>query len=535
MEGEPLEAGSVIAGRYAVESLIAKGGFGQVFLARHVHLQNKVAIKVIHPEAANTSSMRDRFLREARVVAELRHPHIVQIHDLGELDDGSLYLAMEYLEGRELSERMKEGSLSAADSTSVIKQVGSALLHAHNRGIVHRDMKPSNIMLEERSDGSIFAKVIDFGILKHYGDEDHIDDGVTQGLTGTTTLLGTPHYMSPEQIKQKPIDPRTDQYALGIIAYELLGGHKPFNGTTTIDIIVAHIEHPVPDLATLTDGSSAPPDVTRVLERALAKRPDDRYPDIAEFATQLGRAIRPDEAPAPTPPGKAFAPEDATIMADNPLTKPARPSRVPPPNHGHPQEGRRWGWAAAVAVLALGAGAWMFSPSGDSPRTPAVESREASPGKETPRSIAAVIAPAVPIRIQRPIEDAIRVGPRRLERPSIQHQAVVAPKPKSAKASPIARKNRRTDTPSESKSALKGPPGRLSVIARPTGTIFVDGKSHGDVGVRGLRLSPGKHTVRVKGPDGSSRRVQVQIAPGTEYRLLVDLSTNTHKLKEVKR
>ena len=528
---ETLVSGSVIAGRYAVDSLIAEGGFGQVFLARHIHLQNRVAIKVIRPEHAETRGIRERFLREARVVAELRHPHIVQIHDLGELDDGSLYLAMEYLTGRELSDRLKEGPLDPAHAGRVLQQVAGALEHAHGKGIVHRDMKPSNIMIDERPDGSVFAKVIDFGILKHYEHDTHIEDGVTQGLTGTTTLLGTPHYMSPEQIKQKPLDPRADQYSLGIIAYEMLGGRKPFNGTTTIDIIVAHVEHPVPDLARLVDGSLAPPGVTTVLEKALAKKPSARHESIVQFANALADALGNGSAPAVAAPVLS---EEATMMAENPLPSTLRRRPLSTPSAPQPPKGRGLRWLLAAGVLAIGMAVFLGIP--DPAPSPPGETAMA-PKSEAPEltRVAAVITPAVPLRLHRPIEDAHRAGPRKPEghataaqaRPNRSAASTHAPKARSPSAS------RKTPRARSTRATPSGPPGRLSVIARPTGTISVDGKSHGDVGVRRLKLSAGKHVVRVKGPDGSSRRVQVSIEPGMEYRLLVDLSSNTHKLKKL--
>ncbi len=531
MSGETLESGSVIAGRYAVDSLIAEGGFGQVFLARHIHLQNRVAIKVIRPEHAETRGIRERFLREARVVAELRHPHIVQIHDLGELDDGSLYLAMEYLTGRELSDRLKEGPLEPALAARVLQQVAGALEHAHGKGIVHRDMKPSNIMIDERPDGSVFAKVIDFGILKHYDHDTHIEDGVTQGLTGTTTLLGTPHYMSPEQIKQKPLDPRADQYSLGIIAYEMLGGRKPFNGTTTIDIIVAHVEHPVPDLARLVDGTLAPPGVTTVLEKALAKKPASRHASIVQFANALAEAL---DDGFEVPCSIATPSENPTMMADNPLpsTRRSRPgpaARAPQ----HPRgRGRRW--LLAAGVLAIGVAAFLGIPDPVAPSPDGATMVSKRKGAELSR-VAAVITPAVPLRLHRPIEDAHRVGPRKPEphgivrTPSTNRDPATTTGPKARSLSRKARAPRVRSTP----ATPSGLPGRLSVIARPTGTISVDGKSHGDVGVRRLKLSAGKHVVRVKGPDGSTQRVHVSIESGMEYRLLVDLSSNTHKLKKL--
>jgi serine/threonine-protein kinase len=269
-------------GRYRLQKEIGRGSMGRVFLAYDPELDRPVALKVIQAVAglpeAERSAARERFLREARLAARLSHPGIVTVYDVGD-SGGVPYLAMEYLEGRTLDGHTGPGALLPADSVAeIVAQAAEALHFAHDRGTVHRDIKPSNLMLLR--DGTV--KILDFGLAR----------GVEAALTHEGHLLGSPAYMSPEQIRGDPVDGRSDLFSLGVVLYELLCGKKPFPGATVSSILYRIVHEPPQEPE--TSSGRLPAAMGAVLARALAKNPADRYPTGREFAAAVRNASRPD-------------------------------------------------------------------------------------------------------------------------------------------------------------------------------------------------------------------------------------------------
>jgi serine/threonine protein kinase len=262
-------------GDYDLYGELGRGGMAAVYLALDLSLNRKVAIKTMLPDLVSRTGMVDRFKREAQTAAALSHPHIIQIFGVKQTKS-LVYFVMKYIEGRSLESVIIERGKLDVDLTRVIlSQVGGALAFAHRKGVVHRDMKPANIMLEE--DG--WAIVTDFGIAK-------VQEA--QNLTATGTAIGTPHYMSPEQFHNKAVTGASDQYSLGVLAYEMLAGKKPFDGGTYAEIITQHLFEAPPDLRTVNP--DVPEHVNDVIRKMMAKDPAERFPDldtaIHAFGTQ---------------------------------------------------------------------------------------------------------------------------------------------------------------------------------------------------------------------------------------------------------
>ena len=272
--------GTLLAGKYRVEGVLGTGGMGVVVAAHHEQLDHKVAIKLLLPEAAAHPEIVERFAREARAAAKIRGDHVARVIDVGALDDGSPYMVMEYLEGRDLAQELREARpLATADVAHWILQACEAIAQAHAARIVHRDLKPSNLFLARQPNKSVIVKVLDFGISKNI-------DPDAPALTRTTSLVGTAFYMSSEQLTAaKTVDAREDISALGVIMYELLAGTPPFNGETIAEVIalILHNE-PRPLVAWRPD---LPPGFAEVVAKCMRSKPGDRYQDLAELAAAL--------------------------------------------------------------------------------------------------------------------------------------------------------------------------------------------------------------------------------------------------------
>ena len=265
-----------LAGQFEVIRELGRGGMGVVVLARDLRLDRMVAIKVL-PATVADDEWRERFLREARTAAQLSHPNIVPIYRADETD-GLAFFIMGFVDGESLAERVQaRGALPVPDVVPWLREVAWALAYAHARGVVHRDVKPENIMVE-RSSGRAF--VTDFGIAR---------DTKADSLTATGSVLGTVHYMSPEQASGDPLDGRSDLYALGLVGFYLLSGRQPFEGLAAHAVLVAHATRPVPPLSSVAP--QVPRAVAAVIDRCVAKRPDDRYATGEELAEALGKAL----------------------------------------------------------------------------------------------------------------------------------------------------------------------------------------------------------------------------------------------------
>ncbi|MCA9640684.1 MAG: serine/threonine protein kinase [Myxococcales bacterium] len=275
--------GDVVAEKYRLGEVLGRGAMGCVMAAEHLLMQRKVAIKFVLGFSSSPNAT-DRFVREARVTQSLQDEHVVRVYDLGVLDNGTPYLVMEYLEGQDLAQLLRNNQRFPTE-TAVDYILGAceALAEAHAAGIVHRDIKPSNLILTQRKNGTPLIKVVDFGISKVLDDEEEVE----KSLTGSVAMLGSPLYMSPEQIRSaKAIDARADVWALGVTLYACLSGEAPFDGEGVHGVcasIVADPPRPFPEDLDLPEG------LEEALSRCLAKRPEERTPSVAALAAELGR------------------------------------------------------------------------------------------------------------------------------------------------------------------------------------------------------------------------------------------------------
>ncbi len=289
-----LERGTRL-GPYQVESPLGAGGMGEVYKATDTRLERTVAIKVLPPELTRDEHAKQRFVQEAKAASALDHPSICTIYDIGETDDGQIYLAMAFCDGENLRQRIDQGRIRIDEALDIAIQMADGLADAHAHGIVHRDVKPANVMFTHGRT----AKLVDFGLAKLAGQT---------GLTRSRTAMGTAYYMSPEQTRGEEVDHRTDLWALGVVLYEMVAGQPPFRGDSLLAIATSVQQNTPAALSSLRTG--VPLTLERVTERALAKRPDERYQSASDFANDL-RQLR-------------FELEHSTTDAGLPVAPPAR-------------------------------------------------------------------------------------------------------------------------------------------------------------------------------------------------------------------
>jgi eukaryotic-like serine/threonine-protein kinase len=286
-----LTTGATIDGRYEILGLLASGGMGEVYRARRVLLGDIVVIKVIRSRGDDAGEWRQHFLRESRLCAQLRHPHIVTILDFAIAADGQPYLVMEYLNGPSLRDELAErGPMSVAQVRAIVEPVCAALQMAHDRQIVHRDLKPANIVSHRFESGDVVYKVIDFGLANIRTAARA--DGEEEPFTGTVA------YASPEQLQSLDLDARTDIYSLGAVLFEMLTGHTPFEAATALGVMTKHLCDPPP--APSARAAHVPGWIDAAVARALAKAPEDRWPSMTAFARSLAPPDDPDTAGAAT-------------------------------------------------------------------------------------------------------------------------------------------------------------------------------------------------------------------------------------------
>jgi streptogramin lyase len=270
---------------YRIESVLGRGGMGVVYLAEHLGMGRKVALKVLAADLAEDERFRERFVRESRLAASLEHPNIVPIHEAGEVD-GVLYIAMRYVEGTDLRVLLREhGALEPQRAAAIVSQVASALDAAHERGLVHRDVKPANVLIAKAAGSSLGEHVYlsDFGLTKRTSSD--------SGITATGQFVGTLEYAAPEQFEGKSLDARTDVYSLGCLLYECLTGQPPFKRDSDAALMYAHLMEQAPTASSVRP--ELPKAIDPVISRAMAKQPADRYESAGAFAADIRRALAP--------------------------------------------------------------------------------------------------------------------------------------------------------------------------------------------------------------------------------------------------
>jgi len=281
--------GQVIADRYHVVKKLGEGGMGQVYLAEHVKMGRRSAIKVMNPSMVHDPDAVARFNREAANASRITHPNVCAVYDFGETPDGTIYLAMEFIEGEPLTDILeRDGALQTARAVQIFQQVADALQAAHDLGIVHRDLKPDNIMISRGKGvrGGDVVKVVDFGIAKAVGGDD-----AGQKVTKTGLVVGTPEFMSPEQLSGDRVDGRSDLYALGLVFFRMLTGKLPFEASTSQETMIKRLTDEPTKLAAARPDLPFPDGLQEVLDAALTRSPVDRYQTVAKFAESVATVI----------------------------------------------------------------------------------------------------------------------------------------------------------------------------------------------------------------------------------------------------
>jgi serine/threonine-protein kinase len=385
-------------GRYVFGDLIATGGMGEVYRATDTALDRPVAIKLLKPEYADDPVNRARFDSEARHAAALHHPHVAAVYDVGEMPTASglmrPYLVMELVDGQPLSNLLRDGrALDPEAVRDLLGQAGDALAAAHRAGIVHRDVKPANLLVTPDRE----VKVTDFGIARAAS---------SSAITGTGQVMGTPQYLSPEQARGEQATPASDVYSLGVVAFECLVGHRPFQKDTAVATALAHLHDPVPPLP-----DTVPADLAAVVTRALAKDPRERYPDAAAFTAAL-RGIAGDRTDTPAS-GVPIVPGGTQVLAAgsgaalagagaNPAAGATDVTTVTPLPDEDDRD-RNWLNVALLVFLLLALAAvaivaWLVlrgsgspSPSNDAPTTPTTSAAPTTSEPASPTATASEI------------------------------------------------------------------------------------------------------------------------------------------------
>ena len=417
---------TTLEGRYEIIKLLGRGGMAVVFLAKDLTLERQVAIKVLPPEMSHDPKLIPRFQQEAKTAARLDHPNIIPIYRV-ESEAGLVYFVMKYVTGHSLDQLVDQGPVPFETARRILREAALALGHAHKRGIVHRDVKPANIMLE--ADGRVM--LTDFGISKA------LDGG--SALTGTGAVIGTPHYMAPEQAKGQEVDGRADQYSLGVVGHHILTGKQPFEGSSH-SILYKHVFEQPPRI--FEARPDAPADLCAALDRALSKEPEKRFASMEEFAAAVS--------------GERTGPRTVVSAPVKPIGKIARPRS---------QDGKRrkviWGSVVALSLCAvIGGAAWATLRPIEAPVAP--------PSVPEP----AVVSVTPPVMPNQPQPST----------PTPIGSAREPDRPPAAKPKPVVKKE----------YAL------LTVASEPWGTLYLGNKEIGPTPIADYPLPLGTHRIRIE-------------------------------------
>jgi len=449
----------LVEGKYEVKRMVGKGGMGAVFLAHDLTLEREVAIKVLPPDISMDAQVLKRFQQEAKTAAKLDHTNIIPIYRV-ESEGGLNYFVMKYIAGTSLEDVLEQKQPLTIDYIQrVLWEAACALGHAHQRGVVHRDVKPANIMFDH--DGRVM--LTDFGISKALQ--------AASAFTGTGMIIGTPHYMAPEQAKGTTVDGRADQYSLAVVGYRMITGELPYTGDSVHTILYKHIFEEVPRVS--VKRADTPEFLVAAMSRALSKESDQRFATMEEFAT----AVWPEQpVAAPRAGQRAGAqrrppPRTGAVTADTPTevtTAPTTPIPRVGMKIGQATKTSGVGIYVGIAVVAVAGVGGYFALA---PRPSALP-----PAPVTPVETTHVAAPLPP--------------PTRRDRP---RQNVVAPPPVAAQ-------------------------GFITVDSDPAGTVFIDGRDVGSTPVVEFGVSVGRHTIRVERAGYKTQSQTVDVSPNNPVR-----------------
>lgn len=426
----PVAPGDVIDGKYRVERVLGEGGMGVVVAALHMHLRDRVAIKFLQVEKDPDGSSRRRFAREARASARLKNEHVVRVLDFGVFEGETPAIVMEYLEGEDLSQVLaRQGPLPVDRAVDYVLQACEAIAEAHSRGIVHRDLKPSNLFLAQTGDGTSQIKVLDFGISKLLRQDD--ESQAMQPITKTNAVVGSPLYMTPEQLSGTSVDARTDVWGMGVILYELLAGTPPFEARSPALLFTSILTKDPRRIREVRP--EIPEAVEDVLQRCLEKEPAARFESILEFAHALSASVESTRNSlinlerisryllSESPSEESTAHVEAELRETGDclsLTAWKRTSLAT-----HPKQPRRW-WIGVIAALAMGlAGTVAYSLSRSSP----------APGDESVTGSDSSVAQSPPVTELLTASAASSMHPQAEDGASSEPPSVSAPSAEPAK------------------------------------------------------------------------------------------------------
>jgi serine/threonine-protein kinase len=409
--------GSVVGDRYRVDRLLDEGAMGRVYVGEHIHMRKRVALKILRPELTRVPEVMARFEREAMAAAHIAHPNVATATDFGRLEDGSVYLALEYVEGHNLRVEIKKGPIPVARALAIARQISEALVAAHALDIVHRDLKPENVMLVDRDDAEDFVKVLDFGVAKV-----PVDIASTRPLepqqgaliTKAGMVFGTPDYMAPEQALGQNVDGRADIYSLGVILYEMLAADRPFKTNHDFGILGQQLSGHVPPIASAAAGVRVPTAVEGLVRELLSNETAKRVQTAESLAQRLSgleKEVRNGAFLEPAP--LLYGTTVATGVDGVSQTEPAPPPSIPPPRFGRGSQSRlglamrikaRWSGLPDWEVLGVGAALLVVGVAGYA----LFHSYAAS--ETTPSPPVAEPAPEAPLVVAQPDPEPVTTG-----------------------------------------------------------------------------------------------------------------------------